>query len=330
MIPLALLLALGLVSQHAHAISAPGYVVTEIVLPDYAAGDVVVAGDALYVGVGPGFSGAAQSVIRIDGSGTTTIADGFNALAGFAYDAVNDRLLVTDNGLEALGSETGDTLYSIANPGGSFGTPVRATDIELLAPGSVPGIADIVLDPNDPTGNLVFLSDASSSFPPAGRLLSVDLSAPSLSVVQSGLGYAAGLATNPGTLFFGDVNGFTFAGSVSSVALPGATGTPSPIVGGLGGQYDLELEASGMLLATAAGNLLRIDPSNGATTTVASGFGFATGLFTDASGSIWVLDGGFPGVAKVYQLDIVPEPGTIALLAGGLALLGARRRGVAR
>ncbi len=328
-----LMLALGvaLAAPYAHAISAPGYIVTEIALPDYAQGDVVVTGGALFVGVGPGFSGAAQSVIRIDGGGTTVVANGFNSLTGFAYDAVNDRLLVGDNGVEAFGSETGDTLYAIANPSGAFVTPLRASTIEMLPAGSLPGFSDIVLDPNDPTGNRAFVSDASSSFPPAGRLLSVDLSAASLSVVQSGLGYAAGLAANPGTLFFGDVNAFTFAGSVSSVALPGATGAVSGIVGGLAGEYDLELEASGMLLATAYSDLLRIDPVTGATTTIASGFGFATGLFTDASGTIWVLDGGFPGVAKVYQLNAVPEPASMLLTAFGVAVLAAsRRRGAKR
>jgi hypothetical protein len=330
-LPIALLLAFGIAAPPAQAITAPGYLVTEIALPGFAQGDVVVVGGALYVGAGPGFSGAAQSVLRIDGGGTTVIADGFNALSGFAYDSVNDRLLVGDNADEAPGSETGDTLYAIANPGGSFGTPLRAVDIALLPAGSIPGISDIVLDPTDPTSNRIFATDASESFPPAGRILSIDLSAPSLSVVQSGLGFAAGLAANASTLFFGDVNGFSFEGSVSSVALPGATGTPSAIVGGLGGQYDLELETSGMLLATAFSELLRIDPSTGATTTVASGFGFATGLFTDPSGSIWVLDGGFPGVAVVYRLDAVPEPGTAVLAALGFGLLAAsRRRGGAR
>ena len=329
-VSLAIAFGLGVAAPHAHAISAPGYTVTEIALPDFAQGDVVVAGGALFVGVGPGFSGAAQSVVRIDGGGTTVVADGFNALSGFAYDAVNDRLLVTDNADEVPGSETGDTLYAIATPHGSFGTPLRARDIELLPAGSVPGISDIVLDPSDPTGNRVFVTDASEGSPPAGRVLAIDVAKTSLSAVQSDLGYAAGLAADADTLFLGDVSGSTFQGSVSSVSLPGATGTPTPIVEGLDGLYDLELEAGGSLLATAYGDLLRIDPATGATTTVAVGFGFATGLFEDG-GTIWVLDGGFPGARKVFRLNALPEPATD--LAGAVALVALvalvipRRRG---
>jgi hypothetical protein len=317
------MIGMALFAAQARAISAPGYTITEIALPGYAQGDVVVVGGALFVGIGPGFSGAAQSVLRIDGSGTTVVADGFNSLAGFAYDAVGDRLLVSDNGLEALGSETGDTLYTIASPLGSFATPLRAADVELLPAGSIPGIADIVLDPNDP--NRAFVSDASSSFPPAGRTLAIDLSTGALSVLQTGLGYAAGLAADAGTLFLGDVNGFSFAGEVSAVVLPGATGARAPVVGGLGGQYDLEVAADGSLLSTSLGDLLRIDPTTGVVTVVASGFGYATGLF-EADGTIWVLDGGFPGVPSVYRLEAVPEPGTLVLAGLGLAALSARRR----
>jgi hypothetical protein len=114
------------------------------------------------------------------------------------------------------------------------------------------------------------------------------------------------------------------------VALPDATGARTPIVAGLAGEYDLELEASGSLLATASGDLLRIDPATGAITTVASEFGFATGLFEDG-GTIWVLDGGSPGAKKVYQLNALPEPAED--LAGAVALAAlatARRRGELR
>jgi hypothetical protein len=313
----------------AQAISAPGYTVTEIALPDFAQGDVVAAGGALFVGVGPGFTGAGQAVARIDAGGTAIVADGFNSLAGFAYDAVNDRLLVGDNADEALGSETGDTLYAIPAPHGAFATPLRARDLELAPAGAIPGIADIALDPNDPTGNRAFVSDASESFPPAGRVLAVDLSSGALSVLQTGLGYAAGLAANADTLFIGDVNGFTFAGQITSVALPSGSGARTSVAGGLAGQYDVELETGGTLLATAFSDLLRVDPATGATSVVASGFGFATGLFAQ-DGVIWVLDGGFPGTASVYRLAPVPEPGSALGVALGAALLAARRRGASR
>lgn len=315
--------ALLLCAAQAHAISAPGYTVHEIALPDFAQGDVVVVGDALFVGVGAGFSGAGQAVLRIDAGGTTVIADGFNSLAGFAYDPAGNRLLVGDNGLEALGSETGDTLFAIASPFGTFATPLRAADIAVTPAGSVPGFADIVLDPDDP--GRAFVSDASSGFPPAGRTLAVDLASGAISVLQSGLGYAAGLAVDADTLFLGDLNGFTFAGEVTSVALPGATGARTPVIDGLGGLYDLEATSDGSLLATAYGELLRIDPALGTSSVVASGLGFATGLF-ERDGTIWLLDGGFPGVAAVYRLDAIPEPGTLVLAGLGVAALAVRRR----
>src|SRR5262249_34356053 len=79
---IALLPALGLAPTARSTIVAPGYTVNEIPLPDFATGDIVVAGGALFAGVGS-FGGATESVVRIDGSGTHVIANGFNSLGGF-------------------------------------------------------------------------------------------------------------------------------------------------------------------------------------------------------------------------------------------------------
>lgn len=305
---------------------APGYTVSQIALPDLAAGDVVAVGDALFVGAGPAFVGGAQSVLRIDAGGVTVIAEGFQGLGGFAYDAANDRLLVSDNALEAPGATTGDTVYAIPAPLGAFPVPSGAAGLALLPAGALPGVADIALDPGDPSGNTLFATDSL-----ANEVQRIALGSGTVTVLQDTTGFAAGVAADASTLWFGDVAFdafFNASGTVSAVAQPGS-GAPAVLATGLAGQYDLELASDGSLLATAGGELVRIDPLTGATTTVASGFGFATGLF-EAGGTIWVLDGGFPGVAAVFQLVPVPEPATLALLAGGLALLARPARSAAR
>jgi hypothetical protein len=322
---LAAALAAALAPLAAHAVPvAPGYTIETITLPDFAAGDVVVVGDALFVGAGAGFVGGLQSVLRIDAGGTTVIAQGFQGLGGFAYDAANDRLIVSDNSLEAPGAVTGDTVYAIPAPLGAFPTPVAALGSELLAAGTLPGVGDIELDPTDPTGQTLLATDSL-----ANQVLRIALGSGAVTPLQSTAGFAAGLATDGATLWFGEVAfdaQFNAVGTVSAVAMPGA-GAASELVSDLPGQYDVELAGDGSLLATAGGTLVRIDPATGLATTIATGFGFATGLFA-ADGAIWVLDGGFPGVAAVYRLTAVPAPTTAPLLAAGLALLARRARRV--
>ena len=302
---------------------APDYIVTEIPLSDFAAGDVVVVGDALFVGIGAGFVGGAQSVLRIDAGGSTVIATGFQALGGFAYDAANDRLMVADNGREAFGAVTGDTVFGIPMPL-TRATPVTALGSELLPAESIPGVTDIQLDPNDPSGDTLFATDSLTN-----EVLRVALSAGTIDVLQTTTGFVGGLAASGSTLWFGEVTfGAGVDGVVSSVALPGS-GTPTVLASGLPGQYDLELASDGSLLSTSGDALVRIDPVTGETETLATGFGFATGLF-ESGGTIWLLDGGFPGVASVYQLVPIPEPGTFALLAIGLAALARMPRGTLR
>ena len=86
---------------------APGFQVTFLQTPGTATGDVISVGETVFAGVGD-FGVGIQAVVRIDASGTTVLAEGFNSLGGFAYDAVNDRLIVGDNGGNGPGALTGD------------------------------------------------------------------------------------------------------------------------------------------------------------------------------------------------------------------------------
>ncbi len=315
--------------------TAPGFVVSFVeVASGSAVGDVVSVGGSLFVGVGPQNVAGAGRIVRVDAPGLvsqqeTVIAERFTALAGMDYDGAHGRLVVADNGLE-FGGPTGDNIYALTALFGSPSDPPDAVDLAVLADGAVPGAFDVLVDPSDPTGDSVFVTDASALFPPEGRLLRASLSGGSAEVLQSGLGFAAGLASDGTDLYLGDVDGSSFEGAVFAVPLAAPGGPLDLRVGGLAGIFDLELSGDGSLLATSGGSILRVDPATGDTSLVATGFGFATGLFEDEAGVLYALDGfAAPGEAnRIWVLTLVPEPGTAGLVGAGALILAARRRGV--
>lgn len=314
-------LSIGMVPVASATPTSIGYDISFIATSAPAVGDVIEVDGAVFTAVG---AFGSQSIVRIDGGGETVLADGFSSLGGFAYDAVNDRLIVGDN---FLGGSTGDTLYEIPNPFGSPAGPASALGLELLAAGSLPGYADIILDPSDPTGDTVFVTDASASFPPLGVVLQVILSTQVVTTIQTGLEFAAGLATDGTSLFIG--NALLAGGaSLSSVPIGAPTEVPSLIGSYPGGLFDAEYAPDGSLLISSGDSILRVDPITGTSTIVASGFGFAAGLFAADDGTIYVIDG-FAAVGeenRIWVLSAVPEPETGLLLAGGIGVLAFWRR----
>src|SRR3989449_6233432 len=144
----ALLLLLAVPAARAAVVAAPGYAVHTIATPDTVEGGVVREGDAILVGQGPGFTAGAQSIVRLDAGGSTTIATGFNSLGGFDL-APDGTLYLVDNCFTGDGcgtTATGDTVYAIPDAL-TRTTAVTAAGHEVVPSGTIPFAGDVFVAP---------------------------------------------------------------------------------------------------------------------------------------------------------------------------------------
>ena len=256
--------------------AAPGWAVRTIPTPGVVQGAVVRRGDDIFVGQGPTFTAGAESVIRFsEGGSATSVATGFNALGGFDL-SVDGTLYLVDNGLEATGATSGDTLYAVPQAL-TRTTAVPAASAEVLPSGSIDSAQDVLV-----TADGVLVSDAAG--PGAGRVVRVVGS--DFSNLITGLDFTAGLALNGSTLLVGNVIfvGATPKGSIRKFGLDGtAAGT---LVDGLSGNYSHVVDGAGDVLVTGgfaddfSSTVVAVDPL-GMVTERARGFSFSGELFFD-------------------------------------------------
>ena len=282
---------------HAAVVAAPGYAVHSIPTPATVQGGVVRRGEVILVGQGA-FGGGMESIVRLDESGATTVATGFNSLGGFDLDEAG-TLYAVDNCGECMGATTGDTLFAIPEAL-TRTTAVAAAGREVLPAGTIPFAADVLIDPM----GAALVSDAVGGG--AGRVVRV-VSGTASNLIE-GLDLVGGLALAPdGTLRV--VNAvlnpdFTTTGAVLEYRLDGVfQGT---LVGGLQGGFGAVVDREGNVLVSGVGSfgaskVIAVAP-DGSVTDRATGFAFSSDLYFDAPrDEVLVLDFGVAEIVAICR-----------------------------
>jgi hypothetical protein len=293
---LAMLGALACLGATAGAapVPAPGYALRTIPTPDTVQGGVARIGNSVFVGqglYGPGL----QQIIRLDGTISATVADGFGSLGSFDVDGSGtlwavDNCWISDFGCAA--STTGDTLYAIPNAVIRL-EPLLANSAEVLPSGSIGFPFDALVVPG-----AVLVSN--SVGPGAGNVIEVAGGVPS--VFASGFDYTASLALDGGAVYVGNSSA-TFVGSVRELDLTGAP--QGTLVDGLAGAYGVTVDNAGNVLVSGvsapdfSSSVVAVDPM-GAVTERARGFAFSTDIFHDESrDATLVLDFGVSQITSI-------------------------------
>ncbi|HUE31096.1 MAG TPA: hypothetical protein VMR79_09475 [Verrucomicrobiae bacterium] len=319
---------LAVPAARAAVVAAPGYAVHTIATPDTVEGGVVRQGDAILVGQGPSFMAGAQSIVRLDADGPTTIATGFNSLGGFDL-APDGTLYVVDNCFTGDGcgtTATGDTVYAIPDAL-TRTTAVTAAGHEVVPAGTIPFAADVFVAP----GGAALVSDAAGNG--AGRVVKV---VPGTATdLITGLDLVGGIAlAADGTLRIVDAvlnSDFTTTGKVLEYKLDG---TPlGTLVSGLQGGFGAAMDGAGNLLVSSiessgTSKVIAVAP-DGSVSDRATGFSFSGDISFDAArDEALVLDFGVTDIVAICRdqdgdgVCDADDPCTGAAIVGGKLTLG--------
>jgi hypothetical protein len=276
-------------------VPAPGYAIRTITTPDTVQGGVARIGNSVFVGQGE-YGPGLQRIIRLDGTISATVADGFGSLGSFDVDGDGtlwavDNCWTTDFGCEA--STTGDTLYAIPNAVIRL-EPLLADSAEVLPSGSIGFCFDALVVPG-----AVLVSN--SVGPGAGNVIKVASGVPT--VFASGFDYTASLALDGSAVYVGNSNA-SFVGSVRELDLAGAP--QGTVVSGLNGAYGVTVDNAGNVLVSggstpdfSSSTVVAVDPM-GAVSERAHGFAFSTDIFHDESrDATLVLDFGVSQITSI-------------------------------
>src|SRR5947207_8024981 len=275
-------LLLAAPAARAAVVAAPGYAVRTITTPDTVEGGVVRQGDAILVGQGPSFTAGAQSIVRLNAGGPTTIATGFNSLGGFDL-ASDGTLYVVDNCFTGDGcgtTTTGDTVYAIPDAL-TRTTAVTAAGHEVVPSGTLPFAGDVFVAPD----GAALVSDAAGNG--AGRVVKV---VPGTATdLIGGLDLVGGItlaADRPLRLIDAFLNpDFSTTRKVLEYQLDG---TPlGTLVSGLTGGFAAATDGAGNVLVSGIGSfgsskVIAVAP-DGSVSDRATGFSFAGDVFFDAA-----------------------------------------------
>ena len=281
--------------------AAPGYAVHTFATPDTVEGGVVRRGGAILVGQGPGFTAGAESIVRLDAGGATTVATGFNSLGGFDL-AADGTLYVVDNCFTGDGCgtpATGDTLYAIPDAL-TRTTAVTAAGHEVVPAGTIPFAADVFVAPD----GAPLVSDAEGNG--VGRVLKV--TGGMATELIGGLDLVGGITlAGDGTLRIVDAflnPDFSTTGKVLEYKLDGTSlGT---LVSGLQGGFGAATDGAGNVLVSGIGafgdtKVIAVAP-DGSVSDRATGFSFSADVFFDAvRDEALVLDFGVKSIAAICR-----------------------------